>query len=231
MEEENFSLYKNIKKLCKGIYQSIKNNNSEQINSYIDTFGQLNSELQNKINLKNMQGGYSKEIEQLKNSIIQKINYMKDMRGGKLSDENTQLKSKILESIKNFSTKDFSQQLKKIEESLGGIKKFIETYKSLQRELSDKNNIINTKYNDKDSFRALMATINPTELTILQNQLQEFTQNIKAIVDDTANPPENLESTIKQTCRNYIPQPAPIQATSPGVLNLESRTADIDSSV
>ena len=65
-----------------------------------------------------------------------------------------------------------------------------------------------------------MATINPTELTILQNQLQEFTQNIKAIVDDTANPPENLESTIKQTCRNYIPQPAPIQATSPGVLNL-----------
>jgi hypothetical protein len=231
MKGENFSLYKNIKHLCRGIYQSIKYNDSVKINFIIDTFSQLNYELENRINLQRLQkGGYSNEIEQLKNSIIQRITSMKQtggVDGYALSDGIISLKGEIINSIKNFSTKNFTSELKKIEESLNGIKRFIETYKSLQRELTDKNNIITTKYNDKDkqsldAFRALMATISPTELSTLELQLKEFTTNIRTIVDDSASPPDDLEQTIKQTCRSYIPQPA--QNNS---IQIQSQTPDL----
>jgi hypothetical protein len=210
MKGENFSLYKNIKHLCRNIYYSIKQNNSEQINSYINIFNEFNSELKNRINIQN--GGYNAQIEQLKNNIINKIIKIKQMKGG-LNDDNIKLKTQILEKIKFISIKDFKEQFEEIEKSLNKIKIFFEAYQSLQKTLISKNKIIKTKYENEDAFRALMGTINPTEIQLLQNQLEEFTKNIRTIVDDSASPPENLDQTIRQTCRSYIPQ----QISSPSI--------------
>lgn len=220
MEEENFSLYKNIKKLCRGIYQSIKNNNSEQINSYIDTFGQLNSELQNRINLKNIQGGYGgfTEIEQLKNSIIHKINYMKQMRGGvELSQQSIDARNALIERIKNIGIKDIQGELKDIEKALYKIQEYLSRYNILKRELYAKTKIWDDKFKDNkgelEALQKLIGTIKPTELNILQEQLKNFSDNLKEIVNGPPTGPDDIKKSLDTSCKAYKSCPSEQQTT------------------
>ena len=64
MKGENFSLYKNIKSLCKEIYNSLKINDSYNLNICSESLRAINHTLKDKIQQK---GGYSQNIEDLKN--------------------------------------------------------------------------------------------------------------------------------------------------------------------
>ena len=59
MKGENLSLYKNIKSLCKEIYQSIKYNDSYNLNNCSNSFRDINIALKDKITneLMNQYGG------------------------------------------------------------------------------------------------------------------------------------------------------------------------------
>lgn len=210
MKGENFSLYKNIKKLCKEIYQSIKFNNSYNLNICSESFREINNVLKDKIQQK---GGYSQNVEELKSSIINKINDMKrlnNLTGGVISQTNIDLRETIISKIKGLEMKDIRQDLKTIEKTLNQVLIFIETYKTLQKELKDKQKIIDGKYNpdSKDlsvALRGLMSGISPTELTTLQENLKQFTENIQTIVNPPPTGTDDLAKSIKDSCKTYLP--------------------------
>ena len=215
MKGENLSLYKNIKSLCKEIYQSIKYNDSYNLNNCSNSFRDINIALKDKItnNLITQYGGYNQNIEELKNSIIQKIHKIQtinNLKGGAINEENIKLKQEIINKIKRLEIKDMKESLKLIEKTLSQVLIFIETYKTLQNELRDKQGIIDAKFNPNskdlsEALRALMNGIKPTELSILQNQLEEFTRNIKTIVDGPPIGTEDLEKSVKDSCKTYLP--------------------------
>jgi hypothetical protein len=210
MQGENFSLYKNIKNLCKQIYQSIKFNDSYNLNICSDSFREINYALKDKILQK---GGYNQNIEDLKNSIINKLTNLKRLKtlqGGTISEQNIKLKQDIIDKITKFEVKDIREDLKNIEKTLLQVLKFIEIYKTLQAELKDKQKIIDSKYNPKSSeistaLRGLMNGISPTELSVLQKQLKEFTENIQTIVNPPPTGTDDLVKSVKESCKTYLP--------------------------
>lgn len=207
MKGENFSLYKNIKSLCKEIYNSIKYNDSHKLNNCSNSFADINIALKNKISYQN--GGYNQNIENLKQSIINKLTILRGGEG-EISQKTLELKQDIINKIKSLEIKDMKESLKIIEKTLTEVLIFIETYKTLQGELRDKQGIIDAKFNPdskdvSEALRALMNGIKPTELSLLQNQLEEFTKNIKTIVDSPPSGTEDLEKSVKDSCKTYLP--------------------------
>jgi hypothetical protein len=210
MQGENFSLYKNIKNLCKQIYQSIKFNDSYNLNICSDTFREINYALKDKLLQK---GGYNQNIEDLKNSIITKITNLKkinNLQGGAVNEQNIKLKQDIIDKITKFEVKDIREDLKNIEKTLLQVLKFIEIYNTLQGELKDKQKIIDAKYNPNspeisEALRGLMNGINPTELSILKKNLEEFTANIQTIVNSPPTGTDDLVKSVKDSCKTYLP--------------------------
>jgi phage host-nuclease inhibitor protein Gam len=209
MKGENFSLYKNIKSLCKEIYNSIKYNDSHKLNNCSNSFRDINIALNDKIT--SQSGGYNQNIENLKQSIMNKIHIINNLKGGEISQKTLDLKQDIINKIKSLEIKDMKESFKTIEKTLTQVLIFIETYKTLQGELRDKQGIIDAKFNPdskdvSEALRALMNGINPTELSKLQDQLEVFTKNIKTIVNDNSpSGPEDLEKAVKDSCKTYLP--------------------------
>jgi hypothetical protein len=149
MKGEKFSLYKNIKSLCKEIYQSIKYNDSYNLNNCSNSFRDINIALKDKFtnNLITQMGGHNQNIEELKKSIIQKIQTINNLKGGGISEDNAGLKQEIIDKIKRLEIKDMKDSLKLIEKTLSQVLIFIETYKKKEPILIENTIILETNNN------------------------------------------------------------------------------------
>ncbi len=211
MTEENFediSLYKNIKKLLKHFYNSIKNNDYNKFNICLSNLETINKSMKTQYG-----GDLNLNNEMLKNKIIQKINMLSkqsninnyNMTGGSLSEDIIRLKQKIMNGIASLKMGGPGIDLTKIKNDLAQMNLYIRTLADLQKELEIAKLTAESKLSlNRDQLSALQTQINGiniVDLQTLESQLKLFKENIETIVD----PKQTLEaySTMETACRNY----------------------------
>jgi hypothetical protein len=229
MIEENFkdiSLYKNIKKLLKHFYNSVKNNDHQTFNICLSNLQNINQTISKSSNIYLTGGDLSIQNEMLKNKIIEKI---KSMRGG-LGEEIYKLKQQILDKFESLKTGGPNFDVKKLLEDILQMQQYITQLGKLRQELIEARLAAEAKLSlSSDEISQLQSDLNgigTTELDTLRLELKKFKQNIEEIVDPK-NPLEAY-NTMEIACKNYHgalpPTPPTITTTDSGnkVLQLQA---------